>query len=381
MHNVKGPYFMNKRNMIICAGKFIYENGGYLSRIISEIENIHDFYNIYLYIPDGNLSSINIAYIKGIFTYPYHGGGSLISYCTKIIECRKNFKKAIAAIDNPIVYCETLGASMWILDIAKKKKLPLVFDCHGTEADEMLMQPHSLKILIYSRILKHFEKYAVNYSSLIVTVSNKQYEKWKIDKNFVKYPMIPSQQFFDSNNYRNVIRQKLGLSDHSIVFIYCGGTAAWQMCEETIALYKRIENYYKNTFLIILSGEKDYFKNIVNKYEIKDYQIDSVKYSDVPKYLDASDYGFCIRANHVVNNVASPTKILEYLSRNVKPIITDCIGDFSEELGSLNLACIMNEKLDNIECIKKNEKFDGMSYVKHVSHIYQLNYINALKNI
>lgn len=372
---------MEKRNLIICAAKYVHVDGGYLSRIQSEIDKLYREFNIYVFAPQGSANNETFENKATIIQYPYIDKNDLFTYINNVKSCKANFTRIIKEIDNPIVYCEALVGSMWILDIARKAHLQIVFDCHGTEADEILMRPHTIKRLLYASVLRHFEKIAVKSADLIVTVSNKQYEKWNTNKDHVKYPMIPSPQFFESHNYRKETRENLRIPFDATVYVYSGGAAVWQMCNETIGLYKRIEEMMPNAFLLVLTGNQEVFRQFIDKYSIKNYRILTVKYDEVPKYLDAADYGFCIRANHIVNNVASPTKILEYLARNVKPVITDCIGDFSEELGALDLACIMNNSLDNLGELKIDKDFDGASYVKQVKSDYVKKYVEALKKL
>lgn len=370
-----------KRNLLICAAQYVHVDGGYLSRIQSEIDKINKDFNVYMYIPSGPTRDGAFGNDVNVLCYPYKTGKGIITYLKNVVSCKSHFKKIITTIENPIIYCEALVGSMWILDIARKKGLQVVFDCHGTEADEILMCSRSIKHRAYAVVLKHYEKIAVDISSLIITVTNKQYQKWNIDKKYVKYPMVPSPQFFDAYNYRKDIRKKLNIENDATVYVYSGGAAMWQMCNETIELYKRIEERDSKSLLLILTGRTDVFNELIKKYNIKNSRLLTVKYDDVPKYLDAADYGFCIRANHIVNNVASPTKILEYLARNVKPVITNCIGDFSDELGNLNLACIMNENLDNLEDIKISPDFDGCEYVKRVKNDCVEKYTTAIKEL
>lgn len=372
---------MNKRNIIICAAKYVHVDGGYLSRIQSEIESMFLDFNVYIFIPKGLASEATFKNKVKVIQYPYVDKNDLVTYIDNVKSCKSHFKRIIKEIEKPIIYCEALIGSMWILNTARKAHLQIVFDCHGTEADEILMRPHTIKRMIYAAVLRYFEKIAVKSSELIVTVSNKQYEKWMVNKNHVKFPMIPSDSFFQSTCFREDARMELSIPRNAAVFVYCGGTAIWQMCEETIELYKKIEETIPNSFLLVLTGSPNLFVQLADKYSIKNHRILTAKYIDVPKYLDAADFGFCIRINNIVNNVASPTKILEYLARNVKPIITSCIGDFSEELRRLDLACIMDDSLNNIEDIKKYDSFDGTSYVKQIRCDYTKDYINALKKL
>ena len=56
---------------------------------------------------------------------------------------------------------------------------------------------------------------------------------------------------------------------------------------------------------------------------------------------------------------------MEYLSRNVMPIITDTVGDFSEDLPSKGLAWIWDER--DVEKISKLINFNGRGYVTELN--------------
>ena len=97
----------------------------------------------------------------------------------------------------------------------------------------------------------------------------------------------------------------------------------------------------------------------------------------MPQYLDACDYGFCIRNSSIVNKVASPTKVLEYVARNVKPILSEYVGDFSEVLPKKGLASIWHDSIDYL----KEQPFKGIDYVLELNNEVDENYRNAISQL
>ena len=78
--------------------------------------------------------------------------------------------------------------------------------------------------------------------------------------------------------------------------------------------------------------------------------------------------------------MASPTKILEYLSRDVKPVITDCIGDFSNDLKKNEYACIVDIN-DPIPKLTKGKNFNSRKYVSELAKTTSNNYLQCLKEL
>ena len=371
---------MSKRDMLIVTTSPIYAEDGYKSRIEAEISILKDDFNITLLLPEKKTKEI-VFQTKTAKEYykPYYG--KKLRLFLAPLALKKMIKKYCNSHSNSLIYGEALLASYFAARSICGHNNKLIFDCHGTEPNEQRMQSNSLKDIVLSKLFKIYENYVKRKASCIVTVTNRQYSLLNIEKKHVKLPMLPSDVFFVYKTERERLRKKLNIPSSAIVFVYLGSNAVWQMCEEMVRLYKSFEDTFPNTFFLVLTGAVNYFKKIIIEENIKHYTIMTVPYTEVPRYLDAADYGFCIRANNIINNVASPTKILEYLARDVKPIITDCIGDLSEELKKEGLACIMNESLNNFDEINKNVNFDGMSYVKTIREKYIKDYVNILRKL
>ena len=88
-------------------------------------------------------------------------------------------------------------------------------------------------------------------------------------------------------------------------------------------------NCFFNSFAIEITvspiyGKKNQDREI-NYYNIKYVSMDSLQ-DELHKYK----YGFIIRDNHVVNKVATPTKMNSYLSNYLIPIFSDTVYDFNK---------------------------------------------------
>lgn len=110
------------------------------------------------------------------------------------------------------------------------------------------------------------------------------------------------------------------------VFCYVGGTSVWQCFEETIELYSKIEQVLDNSKLLLLVKDKKKTIDLISKYKVKNYEIDYVDLSELPSRLSEVKFGFVLRKYDPVNYVATPTKVLTYISSGVIPIYSDSLA-------------------------------------------------------
>lgn len=174
-------------------------------------------------------------------------------------------------------------------------------------------------------------------------------------------------------------------------FVYVGGLSKWQCIDETLDLYKYIENKYENTSLKILTSDKQLAEKLVTDKKIKNYVIDSVPKDNVKNELKKSKFGFCLREDCPINNVATPTKLSSYICSGVMPIYTSSIYDFFQqaknnkyclqadsEFFEKNLEKILNTSIDgrDIYCLYKKDFGEYYSRERYIDRLE-----NILKNI
>lgn len=114
------------------------------------------------------------------------------------------------------------------------------------------------------------------------------------------------------------------------VFTYAGGLQAWQGFEDILKIYKCIEEKYKNVSLRIYCKEKELAKTIIDSYDIHHYTLDCVPQSEMENVLRQCKFGFIIREDNVINNVATPTKLATYIGNGVIPIFTPTIWAYKD---------------------------------------------------
>ena len=120
-------------------------------------------------------------------------------------------------------------------------------------------------------------------------------------------------------------------------FVYTGSLAKWQCFEPTILLFKEIQKNIPTATLTIYTKEKNKAVEVLQKHNVM-AEVKYVPYQQLSKELEKFKYGFILREDNTVNNVATPTKMNTYLANGVIPIYTDVVGAYRENLSTLKYA-------------------------------------------
>jgi glycosyltransferase involved in cell wall biosynthesis len=308
------------------------------------------------------------------------------------IQVTKQLFKIEKAEGKPsLVYGQNLVAAYLASFYVKIKKIPLIFDYHGLVPLEVKGAYKGLSGQFRFIIYKMIEKWTLYHCNRVITVSEKFVQYLNISCNkYTVLPMIPSIRFIDGfHDHRKPInREEIGIAQDSIVFCYLGQAQYWQLPEETIKLYKKFEDKYKNTHLIIITKDTQVFGNLVLKASVSNYTVLSLEHREVPSYLRLCDFGFVLRGPSYVNQVSSPTKVLEYMSQGVVPIMTEYVGDFSQLLHEHQLGIIVPFKgitqksdIGFVDISNFSKKRSVLAqFVLEYNEKYMSNYTKAIKN-
>jgi len=136
-------------------------------------------------------------------------------------------------------------------------------------------------------------------------------------------------------SHRDRIRQELQVGVEERLLVYSGGYARYQHLEDlTIPLFKQLLADPQVRVLII-SQDMQRIEAIVNQIapELRSrFIFKSVPQEEVAKLLTACDLGFLIRKETLVNKVAQPVKVGEYLSAGVPVCVEGEVGGVTDLL-------------------------------------------------
>ncbi|MFN3269609.1 MAG: hypothetical protein ACK42G_03370 [Candidatus Kapaibacteriota bacterium] len=245
------------------------------------------------------------------------------------------------------------------------KKSLVCLELHGTFQEELEYKGEKYN----SRLFGWFEKQLLKHTKMIVYVS-KRFEEYFLKK----YPftikakryVIPTctAKIFDQFDPRRTeeIAKKFNLSPNDVVFIYSGSTEVWQKIDLMMQIIQKlIDN--KNYKFILLTGNTQEMTDLAKKYGLfprENLFISTVPPEELGNYYDIAHYGFVLRDDHILNEVSSPTKFLEYLYFGITPILKSTkIGDFMNfnidyiTIDNLNLDFLPEKSEKNKEVARK----------------------------
>lgn len=180
-------------------------------------------------------------------------------------------------------------------------------------------------------------------------------------------------------------------------FVYVGGSSKWQSINEMLSLYTSIKTEIDSSSLDIFSNDIEYFKEKLDHIPAK--VSNSIRIRNLPrnillKELRNYNYGFLIRENHLVNKVASPIKLYEYVAAGIIPVITPYVGDIPKNSKALEFVLIYDiskknhfklvtelkeKKHDYNHIIQSMKEFTGMYSIKNYENIFKSSIKNGKK--
>jgi len=222
-----------------------------------------------------------------------------------------------------------------------------VLDLHGVVPEELMMKNKKIHTLVAGFI----ERVLFKRVTVCIAVTNKMVTHYK-----KKYPLSSCQfivyAILPSHLKRKVINDNDYVSD-KIEIIYSGNTQIWQNIDLMLeAIKNNLDDKFRFT---ILTGEPNQIFKKLKEFQIDHNQllVKSVKPNELEDYYRKSHYGFILRDDILVNQVACPTKIIEYLTYGIIPIVlSEKIGDF-EDYG---YEYIMLDELNNQLSLRKSKK-------------------------
>lgn len=202
------------------------------------------------------------------------------------------------------------------------------------------------------RISRWIENRELRKSDRLAGVSHElaEYVKTLTGRNdMVVIPCcLDTEKFYFDAEARQKIRRQCGFANEEKVICYSGGVYKWQKVSNIIDVCLGVSNIGENFKFLFLSQQDEKLKQMLQekKMPLRRYVVKSCMPHEVPQYLSAADVGIIMRDNILMNNVASPIKIGEYLGCGLAVILTDGIGDYSEMIAKAGVGCVLDDNRD-----------------------------------
>jgi len=271
----------------------------------------------------------------------------ILLYCNVFLH----FTIIISSFKNSkLVYIQSLYNLLYTFPFLKIFKKKYILDLHGIVPEELKM----LNKNNMAFILNFIERFTFRDLDTIIGVSQNLIEFYK--KKYPHFKEIKSivYSIFPNNLTKITELELFEMSQSETVnFIYSGNLQPWQNIDLMIDLIRNLSHQDNFCFQILtgnveLMKKKFENKNIIsNKINIK-----SVHPDELVEYYKEAHYGFILRDDIDINNVACPTKLIEYMNYGVIPIVlSENIGDFK----NLNYERVLHTEISNINKPSKSK--------------------------
>jgi hypothetical protein len=228
------------------------------------------------------------------------------------------FIKLVLSAD--LIYAHSIYNAQFLVPFLETKKI--ILDLHGAVPDENALYQRKDLESYYQEI----EMLAVNNSNRIISVSKSMtsYYQKKYNLPVEKFIEIPHIDL----NIPDILESTTPVIKPTI--IYSGGIQTWQCLEEVIEFVNK--SGVKFNYIFLTPNIEEIREKITNTECHIEFYFSSNK-QDLINYYNKAQFGFILREDNIVNHVACPTKIIDYLQFGILPIVKSSkIGDF-ERLG------------------------------------------------
>jgi hypothetical protein len=223
--------------------------------------------------------------------------------------------KAKAIIEANLIYVHSIYQAKKILENYPLFKDKIITDLHGIVPEEEAFAGNVANSKIMNEVEKRVFKYCKNFVVVSEQMRKHFINKYNL-KGSIKWIVLP---IFDEHENHSEKSWK------TLSVVYAGGSQKWQ---RTDLIVESINKTYEKYNFKILTHQPEAFSDIISNAK-KNVLIKSVNPVQVGAYYKDSHMGFILRDDIPLNNVSCPTKLIEYLSNDIVPIVlSPSIGDF-----------------------------------------------------
>ncbi len=260
-------------------------------------------------------------------------------YCVESLE-NDSYSLIVKSIDkNDYVLVTSLFTFIKLYLLGYRK---YIYWFQGVSPEENYVLLHSkLRYHIYSQIEKIAIKsirYKIGVSTYLFNHFEKKYGIYiDRDSTFIMPCFnagINKDHFFITGKYKKN------------TFCYAGSMRAWQGFDNILDYYSKIEQLHPDVSFRIYTSDIEIAKEKVLKSGVLNYTIGCVPIEEVDNALSECKFGFLLREDTIINNVATPTKLGSYLGNGLIPIFTSAIYAYRDLAADNSFLCCLNEMGD-----------------------------------
>jgi hypothetical protein len=238
-------------------------------------------------------------------------------YYDELIDDRESLAKVMVTSD--MIYVHSIYQAGKIIDSYPLFANKIVTDLHGIVPEEEKYAGNDQQAQRMGQIEHEVFKYCKKFVAVSHAMAKHFVKKYNLSDN-TEWVILP---IFNLESIRIDAAEK----GKSKTVIYAGGAQRWQNVELMVDAINK--TYTKYNFKI-LTHEPDKFTGLTPE-ALDRTECRAVESYRVASYYKEASLGFVLRDDIPLNNVACPTKLIEYLSTGVVPVVlSPKVGDFVE---------------------------------------------------
>ncbi len=311
----------SQKSICIFAPVFTRENekDGYIQRISAiDATVLGDYFKIYLMGEEKRVDEVTIESVDlkhAVVKFNSHDPEQRKQIFAMVKACKRMYVHSVLRF-MPDIVSEEMQKILEMDNVFK------VWDVHGSVPEEYQMN----ESFYGADLANAVEEKLYKKSDVIICVNEamKNHLQKKYGKNRANFVVLP---IFNVNLSER--GDEAGCRDsEKPVFVYSGGLQKWQNIGLMQDVIEKTSDRYQYKIFV---PDTDAFKTMWGSRKgINQIVLESKRPNELAEEYKKCHYGFVLRDDIVVNNVACPTKIIEYLQYGIVPVLkTDKIGDFA----------------------------------------------------
>jgi len=304
---------------------------GYIKRVLETDENLFNGKRIYI---NFNSNNHTISCVK-------------INEYILEINLNKNILFSLDFIDfilkeSRIVFFHAIETktSRKVLEKSMLYNKKIIWDVHGAqpEEEELKLSLSPKSAINDIKDISETQRLFAKECTVLICVSNallaylmNKYPNFKIQrKSLVRYISGNLRPSYSLDRFRS-ISKFFTYHIKWFKFVYSGNLAPWQNVDQMLHYYNELHT--KGTFFFFTSDIEKLRKlfkilNIKKTFSVSRIRLKDISNKKLLKNLFNFHFGFVLRENNIINNVAFPTKLREYLDNGILPVLLEPFGDF-----------------------------------------------------
>ncbi|MCI5221277.1 MAG: hypothetical protein D3924_00990 [Candidatus Electrothrix sp. AR4] len=276
-----------------------------------------------------NESAVEIAWLRLMRLFDQDNNSLSRSFCNSSSNLLDSFKKIR---DNDYIVC----ANIWqvfltkVLILSLLSNAQIIYWVQGLVAEESFHKNkkkwrYFIFLLLERLAFKISDKY-IFVSEYMETFYKKRYRNL-LNKDYISIPCISDLRH---NNVISRIKNS---------YCYIGGMSSWQQFDLVIKLMNEVIEINNHAHFFIATKGTQQCNKLLEKYaspillaNTKIFYLENK--IDIENFLSSCEFGFLIREDIVLNHVASPIKLAEYLSCGVGIIGTDSLRSYTAQISN-----------------------------------------------